>query len=172
MKLARIGLLKAVSLLIASTFANAAGLGEAEKITLGFSAFDGDALSLKGIDARRQLVITGLFSNGDERDLSRKVKYTSAPAGVVAIDETGWVSPVKDGKTKITVMARGGATAAAEITVEESGTIQRINFPNEITPLFSKYGCNSGGVTGSRVGKMAFVCRFSVSNLRKISSIS
>ena len=116
MKFARIGILKAVSLLIASTFANAAGLGEAEKITLGFSAFDGDAISLKGIDARRQLVITGLFSNGDERDLSRKVKYASAPAGVVAIDETGWVSPVKDGKTKITVTAKGGATADADPT--------------------------------------------------------
>jgi len=156
MKFARIGLLKAVSLLIASTFANAAELGEAEKITLGFSAFEGDAISLKGIDARRQLVITGLFSNGDERDLSRKVKYTSVPAGVVAIDETGWVSPVKDGKTKITVTATGGATAAAEITVEESGTIQRINFPNEITPLFSKYGCNSGGCHGKSGGQNGF----------------
>jgi hypothetical protein len=101
MKFARIGIIKAVSLLIASTFANAAELGEADKITLGFSAFDGDALSLKGIDARRQLVITGLFSNGDERDLSRKVKYTAEPAGVVAIDETGWMSPAKDGRSPL-----------------------------------------------------------------------
>ncbi|MBT5908156.1 MAG: DUF1549 domain-containing protein [Opitutae bacterium] len=156
MKFARIGLLKAVSLLIASTFVNAADFGEAEKIELGFSAFDGDALSLKGIDARRQLVITGVFSDGDERDLSRKVKYTSEPAGIVAIDETGWVSPVKDGKTKITVTAKGGAIASAEITVEESGTIQRINFPNEITPLFSKYGCNGGGCHGKSGGQNGF----------------
>ncbi|MFP6901036.1 MAG: hypothetical protein VCA36_08835, partial [Opitutales bacterium] len=118
----------------AAPFVQAADFGEPEKIILAFSAYEGDSLQLKGIDARRQLVVTGIYSDGDERDLSRQVQYTAEPAGIVAIDKTGWISPVKDGKAVITAKAVGGSVATAEVTVEESGSIQRINFPNEITP--------------------------------------
>ena len=142
--------------LAAAPLVQAADFGEPEKITLSFSAYEGDSLKLKGIDARRQLVVTGVFTDGDERDLSRQVQYTAEPAGIVAIDKTGWVHPVKDGKAVITAKATGGSMATAEITVEESGSIQRINFPNEITPLFTKYGCNSGGCHGKSGGQNGF----------------
>ena len=156
MSFTRISLLGTAGLLAFSPLLNAAEFGEPEKIVMSFSAFEGDTLSLKGIDARRQLVVTGTYSDGDERDLSRQVVYSTKPAGIVSIDKSGWVSPVKDGKTVIMAKAAGGASASAEITVEESGKIQRINFPNEITPLFSKYGCNSGGCHGKSGGQNGF----------------
>ncbi len=156
MTFARFVMFTAMASLAAASFVQAADFGEPDKITLSFSAFEGDTLKLKGIDARRQLVVTGVFTDGDERDLSRQVQYTAVPAGIVAIDKTGWVSPVKDGKAVITAKAAGGSVATAEITVEESGSIQRINFPNEITPLFTKYGCNSGGCHGKSGGQNGF----------------
>ena len=156
MTFARFETFAATVLLTASSFVQAAEFGDPEKITLSFSAYEGDTLQLKGIDARRQLVVTGVYSDGDERDLSRQVQYTAEPAGIVAIDKTGWVNPVKDGKAVITAKATADAIATVEITVEDSGSIQRINFPNEITPLFTKYGCNSGGCHGKSGGQNGF----------------
>ncbi|SVE42048.1 uncharacterized protein METZ01_LOCUS494902, partial [marine metagenome] len=134
MSFTRISAMGMVGLLAFAPLLNAVEFGEPEKIVMSFSAFEGDTLSLKGIDARRQLVVTGTYSDGDERDLSRQVVYSTKPAGIVAIKKSGWVSPVKDGKTVITAKAAGGATTKAEITEEESGKIQPINFPNDITP--------------------------------------
>ena len=152
----RLGSLGTIALLGAASCLQAANFDEPAKISLSFSAYEDDVLHLKGVDARRQLVVTGTYPDGDERDLTRDVEYVVEPAGIAAIDETGWISPVKDGKASITAKAKGGAVAKVDVSVEESGEIQRINFPNEITPLFTKYGCNGGGCHGKSGGQNGF----------------
>ena len=37
-----------------------------------------------------------------------------------------------------------------KVTVTEYGVVQPINFANEIVPIFTKAGCNSGGCHGKR----------------------
>ena len=113
-------------LALASTL-NAANFGEPEKIKMVFSAFDGDTLTLKGVDARRQLVVTGTYSDGDERDLSRQVQYASSPAGIVTIDKTGWVSPLKDGKAEITAKAVDPYLVQPLDSIEVKGKSERLN---------------------------------------------
>ena len=60
MTFARFGMFTAMASLVLSPFLQAADFGEPEKLTLAFSAYEGDSLQLKGIDARRQLVVTGI----------------------------------------------------------------------------------------------------------------
>lgn len=111
---------------------------------------------LNGPDARRQLIVTGKRANGDLVDVTGDVKFEATPAGVVTIDETGLVKPLADGKTTVKVTSADGKSTTAEVVVENYAHSQAINFPNQIVPIFTKFGCNSGGCHGKASGQNGF----------------
>jgi hypothetical protein len=117
---------------------------------------DGKGIVLRGRDGRQQLFVTGVFSSGQLRDLTRSVQYTSEPAGIVAIDAAGHVTPTADGKAVITASGSGGLTA--QIPVEVQGFVQDIpvHFTNQVVPIFTKLSCNSGGCHGKASGQNGF----------------
>ena len=133
-----------------------ANFDEPKEIQVNYSAYEQDQLSLKGIGARRQLVVTGKYHDGDERDLTRLVRMEAQPVGVVEISKDGWIKPLSDGEAIITIHAPGNLKSSVKVSTSESGKIQRVNFPNEITPLFTKYGCNGGGCHGKSGGQNGF----------------
>ena len=81
---------------------------------------DGEGVVLRGEDARQQVVVTGTDADGKTFDLTRVATFTSLPAGVVAVDEQGVVSPLGNGATTITATLAGTPplTATASFTVE------------------------------------------------------
>ena len=117
---------------------------------------EGKGVLLRSRDGRQQLFATGIYSSGQLRDQTRAVQYTSEPAGVVLVDATGHMTPIKDGKTVVKAVASGNI--AAEILVEVAGLTNdvAINFPNQIVPIFTKLGCNSGGCHGKASGQNGF----------------
>ena len=60
--------------LLLCNLAIGANFDEPKEIEVRFSAYPEDTLSLKGIGSRRQIVVTGKYHDGDERDLTRKVR--------------------------------------------------------------------------------------------------
>ncbi len=116
---------------------------------------DAKGILLRGRDGRQQLFATGIYSTGQLRDLTRKVQYASEPADIVQIDPTGHMIPLKDGKTIVTATGSG---VTADLAVEVTGLTNDIpvNFPNQITPIFTKLGCNSGGCHGKSGGQNGF----------------
>ena len=42
-------------------------------------------ITMRGRDARQQLYVTGVYSSGQLRDFTHKVKYSVAPAGVLKV---------------------------------------------------------------------------------------
>jgi len=127
-------------------------LGKVEALT-----FDTGAQALlRGRDAQRQLVVMGKHAAGAIRDLTRAVSYQSDPAGVVTVDSTGLVTPLADGKTTLTASAADGVTATMEISVEHFVDDPQVNFPNQVVPIFTKLGCNSGGCHGKASGQNGF----------------
>lgn len=127
-------------------------LGKVEALTIETGA---QAL-LRGRDAQRQLIVMGKHASGVVRDVTRAVTYASNPAGIAAVDSTGLVTPLADGKTTVTAAAADGATANMEITVEQFVDDPTVNFPNQIVPIFTKLGCNSGGCHGKASGQNGF----------------
>nr|AIF07740.1 hypothetical protein, containing DUF1549 domain [uncultured marine thaumarchaeote KM3_23_F10] len=113
------------------------------------------AFSLKGKHSRQQLVATAT-DTGKQVDVSRKVKYAATPAKVVAIDATGMVTPLGNGEATITATHAGGLKATVKVSVKEFDVVQPINFGNEIVPIFTKAGCNSGGCHGKSGGQNGF----------------
>ena len=64
------------------------------------------AFNLKGKHDRQQLVATAKDA-GKDVDMTRAVKYSVAPANVVAVTPTGLVTPLGDGEATITATVEG-----------------------------------------------------------------
>ena len=55
------------------------------------------------------------FERGPERDLTRTVQFTVAPADMVHIDSTGLVTPLKEGKATVTASHQGASATIAGV---------------------------------------------------------
>ncbi len=113
-------------------------------------------LVLRGKDARQQLIVTGHYSSGQQRDLTAQVRYEVKPAGVVRVDATGFVTPIGNGVATVTATAAGSLKASTQVEVAQIDAHIPINFPNQITPIFTKLGCNAGGCHGKSSGQNGF----------------
>lgn len=115
----------------------------------------GEGLLLRGRDARRQVLVSGDHGDGILKDYTRRAAYAVEPAGVIAVDGTGLLKPLTDGRTQLTATVDGHT---AQITIEVTNVAAElpINFPNQIVPIFTKLGCNSGGCHGKASGQNGF----------------
>ncbi|HUY90988.1 MAG TPA: DUF1549 domain-containing protein [Pirellulales bacterium] len=111
---------------------------------------------LRGRDAQQQFVVTGHYSSGQTRDLTRQAAYEVSPAGIVTVDSTGLALPLTDGKTTITATVEGGLKTTADVVVERFVNDVPVNFPNQVAPVFTKLACNSGGCHGKASGQNGF----------------
>jgi hypothetical protein len=112
-------------------------------------------LTIRGRDARQQLIVTGKYSSGQLRDHTHGAKFAAAPAGIVEIAEDGLITPLKDGDATVKATLNGKETS---VVVHVEGVAQQIpiNFKNQIAPIFTKLGCNSGGCHGKASGQNGF----------------
>ncbi len=111
---------------------------------------------LFGQDARRQLVVTGKYASGQLHDLTHDVRFAAAKPGVVEISKEGFVTPLGDGEVVVTATGPEGKTAALTLTVDRLTEQIPINFSNQIVPIFTKLGCNTGGCHGKSGGQNGF----------------
>lgn len=130
--------------------------GQLQSIAIESGRLKDGSFTISGRDAMQQLVVTGTYSSTQVRDLSRKVQYTSAPEGIVVVDSTGLVTPLKEGTATVTAKASEGPEAKVNVTVTNIVVDVPVNFPDQITPLFTKYGCNGGGCHGKSGGQNGF----------------
>ena len=147
--------MKLLPLLVAALPLFTAHADDGKLQALHIAATGAPALTLRGKDARQQVLVTAAFENHAERDFTRRVQFSVAPEGIVKVDATGLVSAVADGSATITANVDGVA-ASLPVKVEKSGALEPINFPNQIVPIFTKASCNSGGCHGKASGQNGF----------------
>lgn len=130
--------------------------GVLQRITIESGLPEGKHCVLRGNESRQQLIVTGFYASGQARDLTRSVAYQTSPAGIVQVDDTGSATPLGDGTATVSVSGEQGITASTQIKVEKFAEQIPINFPNQIVPIFTKLGCNSGGCHGKASGQNGF----------------
>jgi len=106
---------------------------------------------LLGPDAGLQLSVTGQIE-GQSVDYTRVTTYLAEPEGIVAIDPTGWVTPLANGMVRVRAEIHDGPYAETSIRVSEIERSQPVHFANDLVPIFTKFGCNSGGCHGKSGG--------------------
>jgi hypothetical protein len=112
-------------------------------------------IALKGIDDAQQLVLTAEVPGGQLQDLTADVRYEAADKKVVRVTSTGRVIPLANGATEITA-AYGDKVVKVPVATQNCDVNLPINFPNQIVPIFTKLGCNSGGCHGKASGQNGF----------------
>jgi hypothetical protein len=112
-------------------------------------------LAIKGADDAPQLAVTGDRESGKPIDLTGDARYTVADAKVVRVDDTGRVFPLANGSTEVGI-EHSGKTARVPVSVSGMESPQPISFPNEVEPILTKLGCNSGGCHGKIQGQNGF----------------
>lgn len=110
---------------------------------------------LEGPEASEQLLVADMSPDGRSLDLSRSVTYEVAAPQVVRVDTAGMVYPLADGKTEI-VIKQGTVQTRVAVEVRGFATPQPIAFEQEIIPILTKAGCNSGGCHGKAEGQNGF----------------
>jgi uncharacterized protein DUF1549/uncharacterized protein DUF1553 len=143
-----------LGLLVAAWLAAAGRLRAADELTIQ-PAGDTARAALAGPESRIQLVASRLIS-GSPRDVTHYVAYEVSPPGIVSIDRSALVTPLADGTAVVTVRTSDELSASTTLTVTGFAKEVPINFPNQIVPIFTKYGCNGGGCHGKASGQNGF----------------
>jgi hypothetical protein len=112
-------------------------------------------VKLRGRDSVQQVFVTARLSGDASRDLTKKVIYRSSDERVARVDADGVIYPVTDGSAEISA-EYGDRAVKVAVTVEHTGTDLPINFANQVVPIFTKLGCNSGGCHGKASGQNGF----------------
>ena len=145
--------------LLAADMPDPPGLGDPGKlvsITIDTGRTVDGKFVLAGRDAHQQLLVTGVYDSGQVRDLSRQVVYTVTPEGIMTIDASGYVSPTVEGDVTVHVQMPDGPDSTVAVSVTNIAVDLPVNFPNQVVPIFTKYGCNSGGCHGKSGGQNGF----------------
>jgi hypothetical protein len=112
-------------------------------------------VDLKGADDSYQLVLTAALAGGALRDLTHDASYEVADPKVARVSPAGRVVPVANGTTTLTARY-GDKSVTVEVRATRCDVDLPINFPNQVVPLFTKLGCNSGGCHGKASGQNGF----------------
>jgi hypothetical protein len=116
-----------------------------------------ERIELAGLHDTRQLLVR--LPAADSTDLTRSATYDSAPAGIVTVNARGQVRALVKGSATVTVTVKGATgpiTSSVAVTVREADPEKPLHFTNDIVPLLTRHGCNSGGCHGKASGQNGF----------------
>ncbi|MDA1163057.1 MAG: DUF1553 domain-containing protein [Planctomycetota bacterium] len=111
-------------------------------------------ITLVGPHAQQQLIV-GETVDGLDLDLTRKVEFVSENTTVATVDVKGLVSPVSNGKAVI-LIRRDTDEARVTVEVRDGQKQQAVDFQNDIIPILTAGGCNSGPCHGKARGQNGF----------------
>lgn len=112
-------------------------------------------VKLAGANAKLPFIVTGTYSDGAQRDLTRFAKFTSKNRRVVTISAAGMAAAVDNGSSIIQAEV-AGKKAQTSLTIQDTHRANSVHFINDLIPMFTRMGCNSGSCHGSLNGQNGF----------------
>lgn len=112
-------------------------------------------VTLRGGDAAQQILISATLADGRRQDLTHAASYELADPALADITPSGRLMPRRDGSTTLTAHY-GDKHVAIPVQIGGMTEQQPVSFVNQILPVFTKLGCNSGGCHGKQSGQNGF----------------
>jgi hypothetical protein len=109
---------------------------------------------LSGARDRQPVIVQVRLSDGSTQDVTAEVDFAVDDASLVAATD-GVLKPLTDGATQLRI-AYAGQNIAVPVEVQGSHEDSPLNFRNDILPIFTKVGCNTGKCHGAASGKDGF----------------
>jgi hypothetical protein len=111
------------------------------------------SVELTGARDRQGLTVQALFADGSTRDVTATAEMTlDKPVATVT---NGFLAPAADGTANLTVK-HGELNATVPVVVKEHRVTGKLSFRNDVLPVFTKAGCNTGKCHGQAAGKDGF----------------
>ena len=110
-------------------------------------------IELNSVNRRQQITVTAV-KDGREFDVTREAKVELKSEDVVRFSG-GVLTATQDGKSEL-IVTYGGKSVRVPVVSQGAATFPPVHFVNDIVPLFSKLGCNSGGCHGKASGQNGF----------------
>ncbi len=131
------------------TAAHAADAPQAIKLT----AFP-ERISIGSPRNRRRIVVQAIFTDGSTRDVTAAASVKVADPAKLRLAD-GVVEPLADGETELGIEFEG---LRCEVPVEVKGSTSAssLSFRNDVLPILTRAGCNTGKCHGSASGKDGF----------------
>ncbi len=111
-------------------------------------------IKLRGDNRRQQLLVTAVLADGGQRDVTHLARLELRDSALALPVEMA-IAGRSDGNTEVTVHV-GNHTATVPVQVNGFAEYPPVHFANDVVPLFSKLGCNSGGCHGRAAGQNGF----------------
>ncbi|MEJ6560491.1 MAG: PSD1 and planctomycete cytochrome C domain-containing protein [Akkermansiaceae bacterium] len=102
-----------------------------------------------------RLIALATAKDATTRDVTASAKFTVKDPSLVKIEGTT-LTPLKDGSTSVTIDFRG---QSVEVPVTVKGAVEdrKISFQQDVVPVFTASGCNTGSCHGSARGQDGFM---------------
>ena len=113
------------------------------------------AILLDRPEAAEQICVLQSDDSGREFGVTGAAKFLVEPSGIASVDERGLVRPLANGTGHV-IVSQEGAEQQIAITVTRLHDPEPISFRNEVMPILTKAGCNSGGCHGKAEGQNGF----------------
>lgn len=113
------------------------------------------SIAIEGPKYSQRVIVEGTFVDGHEEELSSRATLSISDSKVAKIDKDHIVLPQGDGKAMITATVQGHRASAAMV-VSDYSTATTWSFRNDVLPVMTKVGCNSGPCHGAAAGKNGF----------------
>jgi len=113
------------------------------------------SIAMTGPHAAQRIVVEGTFADGHEEDLTSRATLAISNASVAKVDPGAVVHPAADGEAQLSATVQGHR-ATASLKVTEFATATAWSFRNDVLPVMTKVGCNSGPCHGAAAGKNGF----------------
>lgn len=107
-------------------------------------------------DVGVQMLAASFSRTGERRDLTGNAEWTVEPAGVVAIEPGGYLRPIGPGRAAVRATIAGASRSAAIQVVSTSEGDRPWDFSEDVVPVLTRAGCNTGGCHGKAEGQNGF----------------
>jgi hypothetical protein len=129
-------------------------------LTISLASADGlkvypPDVGLTGPQATQRLIVLKEAGGKSVGDCTAEAKFASSNSAIASVDEAGVVKAVGDGEAVITV-SRDEAQATIKVKVAGAKKPHVPSFRNQVIPMMTKIGCNSGACHGALAGKGGF----------------
>ena len=114
-----------------------------------------ESLELGSLDRQHGLLVTAILQDGSEVDISDICGFTSNRPEIADVSKTGGIEAKADGEAEITVRF---VSRRATVKVRTAGTGAAVvpSFRQDVLPVLTKTGCNTGGCHGKLAGQNGF----------------
>jgi hypothetical protein len=113
------------------------------------------SISISGPHYGQRLLVEGAFADGHKEDLTSRSDIAVSDSRIAKVGTDDVVEALGDGQATITATVQGHR-ATAPLVVKDFSTATTWSFRNDVLPVMTKVGCNSGPCHGAAAGKNGF----------------